>query len=73
MKKTYTINNFDTPIYNMEASVAGQSFNVRVGNLPSMLECTLIGLSGTVGVIGYDFFNRFKVQLDYANHMLSLA
>lgn len=65
--------NFDTPIYNMEASVAGQSFNVRVGNLPPMLEGTLIGLSGTAGVIGYDFFNRFKVQLDYANHMLHLA
>ena len=65
--------NFDTPIYNMEASVAGQSFNVRVGNLPPILEGTLIGLSGTAGVIGYDFFNRFKVVFDYANCKMLLS
>lgn len=65
--------NFDTPIYNMEASVVGQSFNVRVGNLPPILEGTLIGLSGTAGVIGYDFFNRFKVLFDYTNCKILLA
>ena len=64
--------NFDTPIYDMEASVAGQPFQVRIGNLPSVLEGTLIGLSGTAGVIGYDFFNRFKVLIDYANRRLFL-
>ena len=64
---------FDTPIYNMTATVAGQSFNVRVGNLPTMLEVALIGLSGTAGVIGYVFFNRFKELLDYANGKLFLA
>ena len=68
-----TIGNFDTPIYNMEASVAGQAFNVRVGNLPSLLEISLIGLSGTAGVIGYDFFNRFKVLFNYTNRTLHLS
>lgn len=65
--------NFDTPIYNMEASVAGQPFTVRIGNLPPVLEATLIGLSGTAGVIGYDFFNRFKVVLDYTNGKMLLC
>ena len=65
--------NFDTPVYNMEASVAGQPFNVRIGNLPPVLEATLIGLSGTAGVIGYDFFNRFKVVFDYANGKMLLS
>ena len=73
MKSTYSINNFDTPIYNMEASVAGQCFTVRIGNLPPMLEGTLIGLSGTAGVIGYDFFNRFKVLFNYASRKIYLV
>ena len=56
----------------MVASVTGQPFTVRIGNLPPLLEGTLIGMSGTVGVIGYDFFKRFKVQLNYVNCILHL-
>ena len=50
-----------------------KTFRVRYGNLPKLLEFSLIGLSGTKGVIGYDFFNNFKVLIDYRANQLYLA
>ena len=64
---------FETPIFNLETTIAGKSFRVRYGNLPKLLECTLMGLSGTKGVIGYDFFSSFKVLIDYRTNQMYLA
>ena len=63
---------FETPIFNLETTIAGKIFHVRYGNLPMLLECTLMGLSGTKGVIGYDFFNNFKVLIDYSANQMYL-
>ena len=64
---------FETPIFHLETTITGKPFLVRYGNLPKLLECTLMGLSGTKGVIGYDFFNTFKVLLDYRTNQMYLA
>jgi len=64
--------NFETPIYHVPTSIGGNDFNVQYGTLPGILELSLIGLSGTTGVIGYDFFNNFTVLLDYKNGTLWL-
>lgn len=65
--------NFETPVFNLETTIADKTFNVRYGNLPKMLEISLIGLSGTNGIVGYDFFNSFKVLIDYSANQLYLA
>ena len=64
---------FETPIFHLETSIAGKPFRVRYGNLPKLLECTLMGLSGTKGVIGYDFFSSFKVLIDYRTNQMYLV
>ena len=64
---------FETPVFNLETTVAGKPFRVRYGNLPLLLEQGLMGLSGTKGIIGYDFFNNFKVLIDYTTNQLYLA
>ena len=63
---------FETPVFNLDTTIADKTFKVRYGNLPRMLECSLMGLSGTKGVIGYDFFNSFKVLIDYRENQLYL-
>ena len=64
---------FETPIFDLETTIACKPFSVRYGNLPFLLERTLIGLCNTKGVIGYDFFNSFKVLIDYRTDMLYLV
>ena len=63
---------FDTPIYHVPTSIGGHEFIVQYGTLPRILELSLIGLSGTTGVVGYDFFNNFMVLLDHRNDTLWL-
>lgn len=63
---------FETPIYHVPTSIGGYDFNVQYGTLPGVLELSLIGLSGTTGVVGYDFFNNFTVLIDYKNGTLWL-
>ena len=57
----------------MPTDIAGKPFSVRYGNLPFLLERTLMGLSSTKGVIGYDFFNSCKVLIDYRTKMMFLV
>jgi hypothetical protein len=64
---------FETPVSNLDTTIADKTFNVRYGNLPRVLELSLIGLSGTTGVIGFDFFNSFKVLIDYRANQMYLA
>lgn len=63
---------FETPIYHVPTGIGGYDFNVQYGTLPGVLELSLIDLSGTTGVVGYDFFNSFTVLLDYKNGTLWL-
>ena len=67
------VGDFETSVFNLDTTIASKTFRVRYGNLPKLLEFSLIGLSGTKGVIGYDFFNNFKVLIDYRANQLYLA
>lgn len=62
---------FDTPIFPIETSMGDQSLTVRYGNLPPVLEVSLLTLLNADGIVGFDFFNNFKVLIDYKNNMLS--
>jgi hypothetical protein len=58
------IGNFETPIYNLNASIEGIVFPVKFGNLPGMyaMQMKMMGLDGA---IGYDLFIAHNVYLDF--------
>ncbi|KXK02979.1 MAG: hypothetical protein OZ913_05030 [Ignavibacteriaceae bacterium] len=60
------VGKFETECYEILTSFGNKEFNVKYGNLPSLLQMTLM-LGGTNGIIGFDFFNNFKVCLDIKN------
>lgn len=60
------VGKFETECYEILTNLGDKEFNVKYGNLPSLLQLTLM-LSGTNGIIGFDFFNNFKVCLDIKN------
>lgn len=61
------IGKFTTPIFNLDATIGAYTFNTQFGNLPELLNSTLIGVTGVSGIIGYDLFAQFKILLDYQN------
>ena len=63
------IGGFETECFNIPTSLGSKVFNVRYGNLPPLLQATLM-LGGTDGIIGFDFFNNFKIELDIKNRKL---
>lgn len=63
------IGNFTTDCYAIETTMGEYNFTVKYGNLPALLGMTL-KLSGISGIIGFDFFNCFKVMLDFKNSTL---
>jgi hypothetical protein len=63
------VGQFETECYEIPTSIGTNDFVVRYGNLPFMLQMTLM-LGGTDGIIGFDFFNNFKVVLDINNSTL---
>ena len=64
------VGQFETECYDIPTSLGSNDFLVRYGNLPFMLQMTLM-LGGTDGIIGFDFFNNFKVMIDLKNESLS--
>ena len=65
-------------IVDPEVSYAGTPRECIIGGITvthfeNTPDFTLIGLSGTAGVIGYDFFNRFKVLFNYASRKIYLV
>ena len=62
---------FETPIYTLECKVAGATFPVNFGNLPSQL-AGLLAQANVQGIIGFDLFNRFQVLLDIRENKLQL-
>ena len=63
------VGKFETSCYEILTSFGEYNFTVKYGNLPTLLQMTLM-LGGTNGIIGLDFFNNFKVVLDLKNNRL---
>lgn len=66
------VGKFETPCYEIPTSFGEHNFIVKYGNLPTLLQMTLM-IGGTDGIIGFDFFNNFKVVLDLKNNKLKYA
>ena len=66
------VGNFETECFDITTSFGDNNFIVKYGNLPTLLQMTLM-LGGTEGIIGFDFFNNFKVVLDLENNRLKYA
>jgi hypothetical protein len=58
-----TLGNFTTPVFELTAQWQGNDFDVRFGKLPPLLEI-MLSMGNASGIIGYDFFRRFRVWLD---------
>ena len=63
------VGQFETECYDIPTSLGDIDFVVRYGNLPFMLQMTLM-LGGTDGIIGFDFFNGFKVLMNLKGGIL---
>lgn len=57
---------YTTRIYKLEAEIDDKKFTGMYGNLPTMMGMSL-RLGGLDGVVGYDFFQSFRVMLDFKN------
>jgi hypothetical protein len=66
------VGKFETECFEISTSFGNKNFIVKYGNLPTLLQMTLM-LGGTDGIIGYDFFCNFKVVLDLKNNKLKYA
>lgn len=66
------VGNFQTECFEIPTVFGSNQFVVKYGNLPTLLQMTLM-LGGTDGIIGFDFFNNFKVVLDLKNNILKYA
>lgn len=63
---------FQTECFEIPTVFGDNKFVVKYGNLPTLLQITLM-LGGTDGIIGFDFFNNFKVVLDLKNNRIKYA
>jgi hypothetical protein len=66
------VGHFETDCFEIPTRFGESSFNVKYGNLPSILQMTLM-LGNTDGIIGFDFFNSFKLVLDLQNQLLKYS
>jgi len=66
------VGKFQTDCFEIPTVFVDKEFVVKYGNLPTLLQMTLM-LGGTDGIIGFDFFNNFKVVLDLKNNRLKYA
>ena len=66
------VGKFQTECFEIPTVFGDTEFVVKYGNLPTLLQMTLM-LGGTDGIIGFDFFNNFKVLLDLKNNRLKYA
>ena len=63
---------FQTEIFDILTRFGEYNFYAKYGNLPKLLQMTLM-LGGTDGIIGFDFFNNFKIFLDLKNSKLKYS
>jgi hypothetical protein len=66
------VGKFQTECFEIPTVFGDNEFVVKYGNLPTLLQMTLM-LGGTDGIIGFDFFNNFKVVLDLKNNRIKYA
>lgn len=66
------VGNFQTECFEITTSLGGNDFVVKYGNLPPLLQMTLM-LGKTDGIIGFDFFDNFSAVLDLSNNRLKYA
>jgi len=65
-----TVGMFQTNCYEITTTFDDKQFNVCYGNLPGNLK-TLLMVYGVDAVIGYHFFDQFRVVLDLSNKRLN--
>ena len=63
------IGKFETECFEIPTSLGVNNFIVKYGTLPTLLQMTLM-MGETDGIIGFDFFNNFKVVIDLKNNRL---
>jgi hypothetical protein len=63
---------FETQTYHLDLHTGGVQFQLRCGNLPAQLR-GLLDNTGVQGIIGSDFFHRFKACLDASNRLLYVS
>lgn len=66
------VGNFQTECFEIPTVFANTVFVAKYGNLPEILQMTLM-LGGVDGIIGFDFFNNFKIVLDLKNNSLKFT
>jgi hypothetical protein len=60
---------FQTECFEIPTNFGEYNFIAKYGNLPTLLQMTLM-MGGADGIVGFDFFNNFKVVLDLKNNIL---
>ena len=63
---------FETQTYHVDLHTGGVQFQLRCGNLPAQLR-GLLDNAGVQGIIGSDFFHRFKACLDASNQLFFVS
>jgi len=63
------VGNFETECFEIPTLLGDSRFSVKYGNLPDALQMALM-VGGVKGIMGYDFFNNFTVNLDLAGGIL---
>ena len=63
---------FQTECVEVPTVFDGQLHLFKFGNLPDLLQMTLM-LGGAHGIVGYDFFSQYQVLLDIRNRKLTYA
>lgn len=63
---------FQTECFEIPSTLNGKTFTVKYGLLPNILQMSLI-VGGVDGIIGFDFFNNFKILLDIKNRSIKTA
>jgi hypothetical protein len=60
---------FETDCFAIPTRIGDTTFQVNYGNLPALLQMTLM-MGSVDGIIGYDFFANFQVYIDFQNQRL---
>lgn len=63
------IGNFETDCFLANTSIGKESFEVKYGTLPDLLNLTLL-MAKVHGILGFDFFRTFKILLDFENNKI---
>lgn len=62
---------FETPIFTLEAQVAGATLPINFGNLPTQL-LGLLNQGNVKGILGFDLFNRFQILINSQESKMQL-